>query len=39
MEFMGKTARRKHERLTPVEIKIIHTDQRVHLEKASTPSP
>jgi len=36
MEFMGKTSRRKQERFIPVEmveIKIIHTDQRVHLRE------
>jgi hypothetical protein len=33
MEFMGKTLRRKQERFIPVEIKIIHTDQRVHLKE------
>jgi hypothetical protein len=33
MEFMGKMPRRKKERFTPVEIKIIHTDQRVHLKE------
>ena len=30
---MGKLSRRKQERFTPVEIKIIHTDQRVHLKE------
>ena len=30
---MGKMPRRKKERFTPVEIKIIHTDQRVHLKE------
>ena len=29
---MGKSSRRKKEQFTPVEIKIIHTDQRVHLK-------
>jgi hypothetical protein len=29
---MGKSSRRKKEQYTPVEIKIIHTDQRVHLK-------
>ena len=30
---MGKTLRRKQERFAPVEIKIIHTDKRVHLKE------
>ena len=30
---MGRISRRKQERSTPVEIKIIHTDQQVHLKE------
>jgi hypothetical protein len=33
MEVMGTSSRRKKERFTPVEIKIIHTDQCVHLKE------
>jgi hypothetical protein len=32
-EFMDKLSRRRQERFTPVEIKIIHTDQRVNLKE------
>lgn len=30
---MGKAANRKNEKIVPVEIKIIHTDQKVHLKE------